>query len=55
MECPKCSYEDVLFSAPADITCPNCGYRYKYCCKHVRNDIITRLFVRLRIFFTLSW
>ena len=30
MICPKCGYEDLIFSLPANVSCPECGYKYKY-------------------------
>lgn len=30
MICPKCGYEDMIFSLPANVSCSRCGYEYKY-------------------------
>lgn len=30
MKCPKCDYEDMEFSLPANVQCPECGYEYRY-------------------------
>jgi len=30
MKCPKCGYEDLIFTPPANVRCPKCGFEYKY-------------------------
>jgi Zn ribbon nucleic-acid-binding protein len=30
MKCPKCDYEDIIFEPPANVYCPECGFKYEY-------------------------
>ena len=42
MKCPKCDYEDMIFTPPANVRCPECGYEYRYKGKSnfIRNCLI---------------
>lgn len=49
MKCPKCGYEDMVFSPPANVECPECDYRYEYKKKGVEKYMIKKGLITLYV------